>query len=101
MPRKRQNPEASKKQIAAAAYELAKQTGISGFTKEEVATKAGVSRPLVSHYYSTMTQLKRDVMRMACREGHTQLIAEGIVLKFPSALALPEEKRKEALNSLV
>lgn len=87
-------------QILAAAVKVAARSGFNKFTLREVALEAQVTEKLPSHYFGTMTNLRRKVMREAIRTGVLPLIAQGIALRDRHALKASPELRQAALQSL-
>ena len=93
----RLNSKARKKQILNAAVSLAVKVGYSNIRRDDVAKNASVSTGLINRYFTTIMQLKNEVMRYAIRNEILQIIAEGIVLKDPQALKVPNELKIRAL----
>ena len=100
MTKKRQNPEARKDQILIAAVELAKEVGYNKMTRDAIAIKAGVSMGLVTHYFETMTQLRRDVVRYARNNDIPEIIAQGIANQDPHAKKAPPALKEKAIALL-
>jgi len=98
--KKRQNPEARKDQILIAAVELAKEVGYNKMTRDAIAVKAGVSMGLVTHYFETMNQLRRDVVRYARNNDIPEIIAQGIANQDPHAKKAPPALKAKALELL-
>jgi len=80
------------------ALQLSSKYNYTNVTRWAVAQRAGVSPSLVSRYFNTMTQLRRDVMRHAVREGLLDIVAQGLFAKDPHALKAPRELKEKALN---
>jgi len=100
MKRERKNPKDRKNSILAAACTVAVSKGYTNVTREDAAKAAGVSMSLVSHYFSTMPQLKRDLMRYAVRCGVSAVIAQGLMHRDPQAMKLDKDKKREILATL-
>ena len=100
MGRTRKSPLDRKADILAAAVELAKTSGFTKVTRDAVAIAAGVSTGLVSHYYNTMPQLKRDLMRYAVRYDVAEVIAQGLSIRDPHAMKASPEQKQKALMTL-
>lgn len=99
---KRKAPADRQQEILDAALQCAERTGALAMTREQVAARAGVSPGLVSHYWATMAQLKRDVFRAAVKRGAPlKVIAEGLAARNSACCKAPEELRKRALGSLL
>lgn len=87
-------------QILAAAVEVAKVHGYTHLTREQVAARIGVAPSLVPHYMGTMQSLRRKIMREAVRLECLPVIAQGLAVRDPHALAAPEDLRKRAARHL-
>jgi len=99
--KKRETPAARKGQILLAAVELAKEVGYNKMTRDDIAIKAGVSMGLVTHYFETMIQLRRDVMRYARNNDIPEIIAQGIANQDKHAKKAPEALKQKAIELLV
>ena len=96
---KRNNDTAVRKnEILAAALKVAERTHYAHMTRNAVAVEAGVSGPLVQHYFGTMPQLRRDVMRKAVRDANLLVIAQGLVAGDKHAQAAQEVHKAAALD---
>jgi AcrR family transcriptional regulator len=93
-------PKERKAEILQAALKVAAICGLTTFTRAQVADEAGISPASVNKYFTTMAQLRRDVMRAAVRDECLKLIAQGIVLGDKQALKAPAELRARALASV-
>lgn len=89
------------KQILDGAVAEAIKCGYQNITREAIARRIGVVPGTINIYYETMTQLKRDVMRYAVREGKLPIIAQGLAAGDPHAKKAPQELKERALASLV
>lgn len=96
---KRNNDTAVRKNsILAAALKVAEASHYKYMTRKDVAEEAGVSGTLVQHYFGTMPQLRRDVMRKAVRDGVLIVIAQGLVAGDKHAQAAQEVHKAAALD---
>lgn len=86
-------------QILAAALTVAARQGYPRFTLQQVADEAEVDKALPLHYFGTMAQLRRKVMRAAIRLEVLTIIAQGITMGDPHARKAPPELRTRALQS--
>lgn len=86
-------------QILAAALVVAAREGYRQFTLQQVATEAKVDKTLPLHYFGTMVQLRRKVMRAAIKNEILSIVAQGITLRDPHAQKAPQELRARALQS--
>lgn len=99
-PRQRLAPKVRTEQLLAAALDQAKKIGYRNVTAVTVAQAAGVAPSLVTYYFSTMTQLRRALMRAAVKREVLPVIAQGIADRNPSALAAPPEVKARAIATL-
>jgi len=65
-----------REQILQAAVALAARDGYPNIKRDEVAQRAGVAAGSVNLHFSTMTQLRRDVVRYAVTEANKVLARE-------------------------
>jgi len=81
--------------VLKAAVTLAKRVGYRNIQQLEVAKLAQCSAGSVTNAFGTLTNLKREVMRYAVREGIVEIIAQGLADGNPYARkAEPTLKRK-------
>lgn len=92
----RANPTLRKAHILAAAVAMAKDTGYHKLTRDAVAESAGVSMGLVTRYFGTMNQLRRDVIRYAIRHNIPEIIAQGLANADDHAKKAPDELKARA-----
>lgn len=88
-------------QILAAAVEVARDHGYTRLTREQVAARIGIAPSLVPYHMGTMKAFRRTVMREAVRLECLPVIAQGLAVRDPHAMAAPPELRSRALNSLM
>lgn len=100
MTRIRLSPQERRDAILNAAVTLAKTEGYNRISREAIAAAAGVSPGLVTTYFNTMPQLRRDLMRYAVRHNIVEVIAQGILHRDAQALKIDPEKRKEILAAV-
>jgi AcrR family transcriptional regulator len=98
--RTRLAPVDRKEQLLAVALTEARKIGYSRVTLQIVAQAASCAPSTVSHYFGTMTQLRRAMMRAAIKREVLEVIAQGLVDRNPQALAAPESLRASALQTL-
>jgi AcrR family transcriptional regulator len=98
--RKRLDPVDRKEQILDAAISEARKVGYSRLTKEAIAQAAECSPALVNFYFSTMTKLRRALMRAAVKREVLEIIAQGLVDKNPQAQAASDAVKRRALSTL-
>ncbi len=97
---KRMLPADRKASILEAALSAALKHGYTGFRLMHVAEHAGCSHGSVLVYYTTMAQVKRDVMRAAISRSLLPIIATGIAIKDPYCKRITPELRARALATL-
>ena len=98
--RSRLDPKIRKDAILVAAVECAKLQGLSNIRRDTIAGYAGVANGLVSRYFSTMTQLRRAVVRYAVHNEVLPIVAQALALRDPEALKASDELKKKAVASL-
>lgn len=96
----RLKPTDRKRHILAAALADARKRGYMQVTLLSVADAAECSRGLVIHYFATMQQLRRAVMRAAIANRDLPIVAQGLAARDAQALKAPEDLRKAALASI-
>lgn len=92
----RANPELRKDHILECAVAVAKDLGYTKITLDSVAEAAGVSKSLISRYFSKIDQLKTAVMRQAVRHEIPEIVAQGLVSRDTRAMAAPQELKEKA-----
>jgi AcrR family transcriptional regulator len=100
------DPKERQQQILDAAVSEAARVGFTNIQRADIAAKLEISTGLINRYFSTMTVLKRDVMRSAVvrlKKDATDkdalaVLAQGVVLKDRQALKAPENLRNAALK---
>lgn len=94
-------PEVRKDAILEAAVALALDTGLNSVRLIPVAERAGVTNGLVSHYFGTVNQLHRAVVRHAIHREILPIVAQALAAGDSDARKAPEELKQRALNSLL
>ncbi len=100
MQRTRKKPDERRDLILAAAVTAALSGGLMHVTRADIATRANVAPSLVSHYFDSMISLRDEVMRSAVESNCLQLVAQGVAMNNPIAMAAPHALRADALASL-
>lgn len=85
-----------KEYILKAAVDMAIEQGYHRITRDCVAEKAGVSFSLVTKYFGTMKQLRKDVMRTAIKQSIAEIVAQGLVNGDDRARKAPIELKAQA-----
>ena len=86
--------------ILDAAVQLAREKGFQNLTRDGIANRAEVSHGLVTHYYNTMKQMRRAVMRAAVKQEILEIIAYGLATANPYALKASPELRARAIKHM-
>lgn len=71
----------TKQQILTAALAEAEATHYLKATRDKIAARAGVTSPLIHHYWATMAQLKRAIVGEAIRCENLTVLAQALVGK--------------------
>lgn len=101
MQAKRMTPAARKDQIFAVALKVAERNRYDQMTRDQIATAAGVSVGLISTYFGTMANLRRDIMRHAVKQRILSIVAQGLLANDQYAKRAPEELRRAAFAAQV
>jgi DNA-binding transcriptional regulator YbjK len=99
--RSRADPKLRSEHILRTAVNAATLYGYNNMTREQVAEAAGVSMGLVSKYFKTMPQLRRDVMRYAVRNKILSVVAQGLAAGDKHAKKADEKLKREAAELLM
>lgn len=86
--------------VLTAAIALAQKRGFGSYSRRDVAAQAGVAVGTVSHAFGSMEALHNAVMRTAVRERILSILATGLALRHPIAIAAPPDLKTLALASL-
>jgi AcrR family transcriptional regulator len=97
----RLKPEVRKDAILDAAVQLALDTGLSNVRLIPVAERAGVTNGLVSHYFGTVKQLHRAVVRHAIHREILPIVAQALAAGDSDARKAPDDVKSRALASLM
>lgn len=100
MTKQRLRPDDRRDQILTAAVKLAEEHGYSKITRDQIAAAAGCAPGLVSHYFATMPQLRRAIMRAAVKAVNLAVIAQGLGVGDPHAKKAPTDVKTKALKLL-
>jgi AcrR family transcriptional regulator len=99
--RKRAEPAARRRHILACAVELAAEGHYRDVTRDQIAARAGISPGLITRCFTTMPQLRRDIVRAAIRDEVLPVIAQAIAHGDKRAAKLSPEVKQKALSSFV
>ena len=92
----RVEPSLRKEQLLKISVMIAINEGYNNLTREMIAHKASVSVSLITRYFGTMKQLKRNIMRYAIKNSIPEIIAQGLVNKDQHAIKAPQELKEKA-----
>lgn len=96
----RMKPKDRKEHILQAALDVARKRGFNKMDREAIARQAGVSPALITQYYTTMTQMRRAVMRAAVKREVVEIIAYGLGARDKHAMKAPAELKQRAIDWL-
>jgi len=99
--KKRLSKDARKDHILRVALVASKECGYTSVTRTVLAGKANVSMSLISHYFGTMDQLKRSIMRAAISHEIPEIVAQGLAMGDKNAQKAPAELKAQAATALV
>lgn len=94
--KKRMQPDERREHILAAAIDLARTEGYNRIRRDQIAAHANVSMALVTHYFGTMNQCRRAIMRAAIRDEVLEVIGQGLATGDPHARKAPAELKRRA-----
>jgi hypothetical protein len=97
---KRANSTLRKIQILNVALDLSKDVGYQFVTRSAIAKRAGLSEGSINLHFSTMTQLKRDIMRAAVKQEVHEIVAQGLAANDKQAKKAEQEVKDKALKFL-
>lgn len=89
-----------REQIVGAALARAERQGFHSITPTNIADEAKCAKSLVYHYFKTVPQLRRAVMRTAIHRRCLKVIAQGLATGDAQAQKAPYELRTAALASV-
>lgn len=99
MKNKKQKPEVRREQILNAAIDVAKDVGYNNIQRADVAVQAICGTGTINHYFGTMTQLKRAVMRHAIITRCDEIIMQGIAGNDPQVAKLSADVKREVCST--
>jgi AcrR family transcriptional regulator len=97
---KKLNGDDRREQLLKAAVRLSARGSYLKITRAEIATDAGCTTNLVTHYFGTVIQLRRAIMRRAIADNNLSVVAQGLAARDPHARKAPDELKQAALRSL-
>lgn len=94
------NGKERREQLLRTAVGLAAKGDYTALTRAEIAQAAGCSTALVTHYFETVTQLRRAIIRRAVKDRVLPVIAQGLAKRDPHAKKAPDDLKQAAVKSL-
>lgn len=92
----RKDPKERKAQILETAVNVCKTKGFHSITREDIAIELQITKALISRYFGTMANLKRDIIRFAIRNEVIPVIAQGLATGDRHAKKAPEDLKQRA-----
>lgn len=99
--KKRLSKDDRKDHILRTALNVSVARGYMNVTAAVLAKEANVTTALVYHYYGTMKQLRRAIMRAAIDSEVPEVIAQGLSIGDANAKKAPEALKQLAASVLV
>lgn len=90
-----------KRQILEVAVKLAEKYGYTKVTRDLVADFAGVSGPVVSYHFGNVDRFRQSIMRYAIDTENLCVIAQGLSVKDPTAIKIPDNLKQRAVRALI
>jgi AcrR family transcriptional regulator len=97
----RMTPKDRRADLMAHALAAAEKVGYLQLTRHDIAERAGVTDNLVTHYFGTMDNLRRDVMRAAIKACNSRIVGQGLAMGDKHARKAPEALRAKALAGMM
>lgn len=100
MTRTRMPPSERREEILLAAVALAHKDHYKMLSLRGVAAAAGVSHPLVLHYFGSRHKLESAVLKHAWTWGPQRILAQAIVAGDPRVRFIPKAEKERIVSSL-
>ena len=98
----RLHPDVRKEEILKAALAVAsREGGWANLTRITIADEAKCAQSLVSHYFGTMINLRRAIMRAAITSQNLSVISQGILAGDKHAKKVSTAIREKAFANLM
>jgi len=94
-------PDTRKADLLTVALHIARTEGLLAVTRNRVAEVAEVSPGLVTFRFLSVGLMREAVMTEAVRIGDAVIVAGGIALRDPQALAAPLSLRQAAADAMI
>lgn len=79
-----------------ATYQLVRESGFPAATREAIASRAAVSKSLVSYVYGTLDEMPGRMIACGIVDGDAKMVARGLQIEHPVALSAPQALRDAA-----
>lgn len=93
-------PSERTQQILSAALNVAERQGFSCITAADIGHAAGVAPSLVTYHLALVGALRDRIMQEAVNTCRLRVIAQGLAVSHPVALAAPDAVRRAAIHYL-
>jgi AcrR family transcriptional regulator len=97
----RMNPLARKQKILEAAISLAIVSGYRNITRKDVAIASDSAQGLVSRYFKTVANLKKEVVREALEREIMPILVENLLDRPIARINLPLELKDKVIHYLL
>lgn len=84
----RLNKQTRREQILAEALRVASVKGYNRITRDDIAEGLGIPASLVCYHLGPASRIREEVMREAVRVGCAPVIAQGLAMRDPLAVAV-------------
>lgn len=81
-------------------YKLAERDGYESLTRDNIAEAAGIAFGSITYYFTTVQNLREQIMKKAIVKKNLVILAAGIAARSEQALAAPERLKQEAVKLL-
>lgn len=94
----RKSSAARRRDIFNAALKAAETVGYAHVTRDDIASRIGISGQAVQHHIEGMAKFRRDLVRYAIQKEHLFTLAQALTARDPIVLEAPVALRQKALN---
>lgn len=101
MKRSRLSAEDRKKQILACALKVSETIGYKNINRYHVSEKINVSDALITNYFKTMANLRKQILKLAVEEENLIVLAQAIVFKDAKMLKISKILKQRVCNYIV
>lgn len=90
-----------KTKILAAALSLAEIYGYQQVQRDLLAVAAGCATGTINHHFSTMDDLRTEIVRHAVAVGNLLVIGQALAAQHPDVQHVPDDTKRAAMSKLV